>query len=149
MPLHFEDFEPGQEFVTEARTVTEEDVRAFAELSGDRNPLHLDEEFARGTVFGGRVAHGILGLAVATGLLSQTELTRGTLVALVGLTWSFRSPIRPGDTIRVRLRVAERRGSAKSDRGVVRLAASVINQRDEVVQEGELTELIRKGVRSE
>jgi acyl dehydratase len=144
MGLYFEDFTPGWEFETAERTVTAADIAAFAELSGDHNPLHLDPEFARTTPFGTPIAHGALGLALATGLLSQTGLTRETLVALTGITWRFRAPIRPGDTIRVRLRVSEQRKLAAGDRGLVRLAVAVVNQVGEIVQEGEIVELIKR-----
>ena len=144
MALYFEDFTPGREFETAERTLTAADIAAFAELSGDHNPLHLDAEFARTTPFGTPIAHGALGLALATGLLSQTGLTRETLVALTGITWRFRAPIRSGDTIRVRLRVSDQRRLAAEDRGLVRFAASVVNQAGEVVQEGEIIELIKR-----
>jgi acyl dehydratase len=124
--------------------VEQPDIEAFAEVSGDRNPLHLDETYAAGSVFGGRVAHGVLGLAVATGLVNRMGLTRGTLVALLGVRWDFRAPIRPGDAVRVRLRVAEARPSRNGRQGVVRLETMLLNHRDERVQEGEMTMLIRR-----
>lgn len=142
--LYYEDLVSGSTFESGARTVTGSDVRAFAELSGDRNPMHLDDAFAAQTPFGRPVAHGVLGLAVATGLLSALGLTRDTLVALVGVSWSFRLPVFYGDTVRVRVRVASRRDSSRQDRGLVTLAAELLNQRGEVVQEGELVELVKR-----
>lgn len=142
--LYYEELVPGSTFESGARTVTESDVQAFAELSGDRNPMHLDHAFAAQTPFGRPVAHGVLGLAVATGLLSALGLTRATLVALVGVSWSFRLPVFYGDTVRVRVRVASRRDSSRQDRGLVTLAAELLNQRGEVVQEGELVELVKR-----
>jgi acyl dehydratase len=142
-PLWFEHFRVGAEWETAAREITQGDVEAFAAVSGDRNPLHLDEAYAAGSVFGGRVAHGVLGLAVATGLLNQLGLTRGTLVALLGVRWDFRAAVRPGDVLRARLRVAEVRPSRQGGRGVVRLTVALVNQREEVAQEGELAMLVR------
>ena len=142
--LYYEDFAPGSTFESPARTVTGSDVQAFADLSGDRNPMHLDPAFAARTPFGRPVAHGVLGLAVATGLLSSLGLTRDTLVALAGISWKFRLPVFYGDTVRVRVRVASRRESSRGDRGLVTLAAELVNQRGEVVQEGELVELVRR-----
>ncbi|MFI5280608.1 MAG: MaoC/PaaZ C-terminal domain-containing protein [Gemmatimonadales bacterium] len=144
MGLYYEDLEIGREFRTAARKVTEADVRAFAELTGDKNPIHLDRAFAAKTVFGEPVAHGILGLALAAGLLSQLEITRDTLVALVGLEWRFRAPVRYGDSIAARLRVSARRETWKKDRGLVTFAVEVVNAGEEVVQEGELVELVQR-----
>jgi acyl dehydratase len=144
MGLYYEDFEPGREFATGERRITEDDVRAFAELSGDRNPIHLEAAAAGEAGFAEPVAHGALGLAVATGLASQLGLTRGTLVALVGVTWRFRAPILYGDRVRLHLRVAARRATGNPSRGVVTLAAELRNQRGEVTQEGEFVELIMR-----
>jgi len=85
-----------------------------------------------------------LGVAVATGLLSQSGLTAGTLLALLELRWTFRAPIRPGDTVSARARVADRHTTSRPDHGVVRFAIELRNQRDDLVQEGELTELIKR-----
>lgn len=144
MGLYFEEFALGQEFVTSERQIAEADVRAFAELSGDRNPIHLDAAAALAAGFAEPVAHGALGLAVATGLANQLGLTRGTLVALVGISWRFRSPILYGDRVRLHLRVSARRTSGNPARGVVTLAAELRNQRGEVTQEGEFVELITR-----
>jgi acyl dehydratase len=139
----FEDFTPGKTIETARRQVTQADIAAFADLSGDHNRLHLDEAYAATTAFGGCIAHGALGIAIATGLVSQMGITAGTLVALAGLEWKFKAPIRPGDTVRIELLVLEQRALERSDRGVVRLAITILNQRDEVVQTGELTELVK------
>jgi len=142
MGMYYEEFEEGLAFVTAHRVVTEADVRGFAELSGDRNPIHLDAAAAIQAGFDRPVAHGALGLAVATGLANQLGLTRGTLVALLGVNWRFRAPIHYGDTMRLHLRVAGRRATGNPGRGVVTLAAELRNQRDEVTQEGDFIELI-------
>jgi acyl dehydratase len=142
--LYFEDFEVDREYVTRSRTITESDIVTFAGLSGDFNSLHMDEEFAKQTIFGARIAHGLLGLSIASGLMTQTRMTEGTVMAFLGLTWSFKGAIKTGDTITVRMRVADKRETSKSDRGIVRLAISVINQRGEVVQEGDNTLMVQK-----
>lgn len=143
-PHEYEDFVVGAVYETSAREVTDADIRAFADVSGDRNPLHLDEAYAAGSAFGGRVAHGVLGLAIATGLVHEMRLTAGTLIAFAGLDWSFRAPIRPGDAVRVRIEVAARRTTSKPDRGLVRLAVQLIGPDDRVVQEGEWGMLVRR-----
>ena len=144
MGLYFEEFEEGRTFDCGERTVGDAEIVAFAELSGDRNPLHLDEAYASGTPFGGRVAHGALGIALATGLMAQTGLTAGTLVALLGLDWRFVAPIRPGDRVRLSLRVAGRRELPGRDRGVVKFVAELVNQQGALVQSGEVVELVRR-----
>jgi acyl dehydratase len=145
MGLYFEELTEGRTFACGERRIGEAEIAAFAELSGDRNPLHLDDAYARTTPFGGRVAHGALGIAVATGLMATTGITAGTLVALLGLDWRFVAPIRPGDLLCLTLRVAERRELAGRDRGVVTFVAELINQDAALVQSGEIVELIRKG----
>lgn len=145
MGLYFEELWEGREFDCGERRIGDAEILAFAELSGDSNPLHLDEEYARSTAFGGRVAHGALGIAVATGLMAQSGLTAGTLVALLGLDWRFVAPIRPGDRLHLTLRVAGRRELPGRDRGVVKFVAEMVNQEAALVQSGEIVELIRRG----
>lgn len=142
--LHFEEFEVGHEWTTQGRTVTEADVVAFAALSGDTNPLHVDAQFARTTPFGERIAHGVLGLSIVTGLISKLGIIEGTTIAFLGLEWSFRAPILFGDTITVRSRVSDKRETSKPDRGIVSFSVELVNQRGEVVQEGKQTLLMRR-----
>ncbi len=142
--LFFEDFEIGREYVTRGRTVTEGDTVAFAGLSGDFNPLHTDAEYARNTIFGERIAHGLLGLSIASGLMTQTVTLEQTVIAFLQLTWNFKAAIKFGDTITVRMRVAEKRETSKPDRGVMRWGVAVINQRGEIVQEGEQTVMLKR-----
>ena len=144
MSLYYEDFEVGREFTSPSVQVTDEDIRHFADLSGDHNPLHLDPAAAQAAGFPGPVAHGALGIALATGLASRMELTRRSLVALVGLTWRFSAPVFPGDRLTLHLRVSARRATSRPGTGVVTLAAELRNQRGEVVQEGEFLELVRQ-----
>jgi acyl dehydratase len=142
--LHYEDFEPGRTYETERRRIDAADVTAFAQLSGDHNPLHEDDAYAAAAGFGGRIAHGVLGLAVVTGLLNQRGLTRGTLLAFLGLSWSFRRPVRPGETLKARVRVVSARESKQRDRGVVVLGVEAVNEAGEVLQSGEFTLLVRR-----
>jgi acyl dehydratase len=143
MSLFYEDLEVGRQFLSASRAVTETDLTTFADWSGDRNPIHLDPAAAKAAGFAAPVAHGVLGLALATGLASRMELTRESLVALVGLTWRFAQPVYPGDQLVLHLKVASRRITARGGRGLVTLAAQLRNQRDEVVQEGEFVELVK------
>jgi acyl dehydratase len=143
-PLYFEDFEIGSEYVTRSRTITEADVATFAGLSGDFNPLHVDEEFSKKTIFGTRIAHGLLGLSIASGLINQLGIGEGTVIAFLGLTWNFKGVIRFGDTITVRERLAEKRETSKNDRGILRMAIIVLNQHGDVVQEGEHLLMVKR-----
>lgn len=140
--LWFEDFEVGKVVESARRTVTEADIVAFAGLSGDFNPLHTDEEHARRTPFRGRIAHGLLVQSIASGLANQTGVFDGTISALAEMVIRYRAPVRPGDTIRIRLTVTAREPEPSPRRGWVRFEAIVSNQSDEVVIEGEWTTIL-------
>ena len=135
--LYWEEWEVGAEFFTSARTITEADIVNFAGISGDYNPLHIDEEFCRKTQFGTRIAHGPLIYSIAAGLLFQLHLYDDTLIAFLGFdSLKFTKPVKIGDTIHVRIEVLEKRETSKPDRGVMKRLLQVLNQNDEVVQEG-------------
>ena len=142
---YFDDFAAGETFTTAARTVTEGAVDQFAGLSGDFNPLHTDEESARQSPMKGRIAHGMLVLAIATGQVNQLGLFEGTTLALLGMDrirWT--APVRLGDTIHAELTVKETRESSKPDRGVLVMDVSVRNQRGETVCQAEWTTLMAR-----
>ena len=136
---YWDDIEVGEEYESPGRTVTEADIVLFAGLSGDYNVLHTDAEFMKGSIFGERIAHGLLGLAIQSGLLTRAMPAYAT-IAFGGLRWKFKAPIKIGDTIHVRARVLQKK-ETKGDRGLVTLERTVLNQRGEVVQQGE-TDLI-------
>jgi 3-hydroxybutyryl-CoA dehydratase len=130
---YFEDLEIGEIHASGARTITETDIVNFAGLSGDFTPLHLDEEFAKKTPFGRRVAHGALIFSISTGLVTQMNLLPDTLIAFYGIEkLRFTKPVFIGDTVHVIKKITEKleRGA---DRGVVTFATTVLNQRDEPV----------------
>jgi acyl dehydratase len=143
-PWYFEDFIPGAVIPTVRRTVTEADVMAFAGVSGDFNVLHTDRVFAAETQFGEPIAHGLLGLSIVSGLMHQTGVINGTIIAFLGLTWRFIGPVKFGDTIAADMRVRTVKETSKPDRGVVTLAFTVTNQRDERVQDGEFTLMMQR-----
>jgi 3-hydroxybutyryl-CoA dehydratase len=133
---YYEDFRMGEEFSTPRRTITEADVASFVGLSGDDYSLHTDEEFARGTVFGGRIAHGVLTLAVVTGLWQRLGLyddkKEKTLVAFYGIDdLRFTAPVRAGDTIGCRLKVEGMKEKGKN--GMLSLRNEVFNQEGKLV----------------
>jgi acyl dehydratase len=136
----FDEIQVGEESVSPGRTVTEADIVLFAGLSGDYNILHTDAEFMKSSIFGERIAHGLLGLAIQSGLFTRAGIPYATLGSGT-LRWKFKGPIKIGDTIRVRGKVTAKKETDKPDRGVVTVERQVLNQRDEVVQEGE-TELV-------
>lgn len=142
--LYWEEFVEGRAWQTAERVVERSDIEAFSSLSGDANALHLDEDAARAAGFDGVVAHGVLGLAVATGLINRLRLSAGTLVALLGTAWRFERPLYPGTRVRVRVTVQARRETRRSDRGVVVLAAELVTCDECILQRGELTLLVRR-----
>jgi len=132
----FEDVKVGREYTSPGRTVTETDVVLFAGLSGDYNVLHTDAEHMKGSLFGERIAHGLLGLAIQQGLASRGEPTAAHAL-LAALKWKFKGPIRLGDTIHVRSRIVGLKEGVKPGQQLVTVERQVMNQRGEVVQEGE------------
>ena len=143
--LYWEEWKIGAEFVTSARTITETDIINFAGISGDYNPLHIDEEFCRNTQFGTRIAHGPLVYSIATGLIFQLHLYDDTLIAFLGFdSLKFTKPVKIGDTIHARVEVIEKRESSKSDRGIMKRLLQVLNQNNELVQEGVQAFLLKR-----
>ena len=132
----FEDFEVGQEFETSGRTVTESDILNFAGLSGDFNPLHLDEEFAKGSPFKTRVPHGLCIMSISTGLIDRLGVINCTALACLEVNWKFFKPVLIGDTIRVVMKVLEKKEGKKGDRGLVNFEMMILNQKDEKVEVG-------------
>jgi len=139
----FSDFEVGHTYVSPTRTVSEADVMQFAELSGDRNPLHVDEDFAKKTPFGQRVAHGMLVASISTGLGQDLGIFEGTTLALMGQTFEYRAPVFFGDTVRLELTVESVKPSSKGGRGTVFFRSEVKKQDDTLVIGGTWTVLFR------
>ena len=144
MGLTYEEFGLGAIYDTQARTVTEADVVAFAGLSGDFNPLHTDAESAKDSPFGERIAHGMLTVAICTGLANMTGLMKGTTIALLEQNIKYTGAVKFGDTVRLQMEVIEKRETTKPDRGVVMLAARAYNQRDELVVDMVWTQLMKR-----
>lgn len=140
---YFEEFELGMEFATMGRTVTETDIVNFAGISGDYNSIHTDAEFAKATPFGERIAHGLLGLSISTGLLMQLGVMDGTVIAFMGLEWKFKAAVKIGDTIRAVGKVKQTKAMKPMGGGLVIVELRVLNQRNETTQQGEMTVLIK------
>jgi len=141
--MYFEEFSVGQHIISTARTVTESDVVTFAGLSGDYNQIHTDAEFSKNTPFGKRVAHGLLGIAIASGLAMRTGVLEGTVLAFREINeWKFSRPIFIDDTIHVELDVKETKALPRLGGGSVIIELSVKNQQEEVTMKGLWTVLV-------
>lgn len=138
--LYFDEFSQGQKFISKARTVTEADVVNFSNLTWDHNSLHIDKEYAKGTAFGRRIAHGIMGIAFQAGLTSF--LTEKSIIALLNINWNFNKPVFIGDTIHVEQTVEEMRKTSDGRRGVLTFKKELINQDNDAVQNGLITVLL-------
>jgi acyl dehydratase len=143
MGLYFEDFSVGQKVITQKRTITENDIMTFAALSGDDNRIHTDPEFSKTTVFGRQVAHGLLGLSIASGLAWQTGILDGTVIAFREVNeWKFVKPVFIGDTLSVDLEVKETKALPRIGGGSVTILLEVKNQNEEVCHRGLWTVLM-------
>ena len=142
----FDNFEVNQKFISSARTVTEGDLYVFAGLTGDNAQVHTDEEYGKQMLFGGRIAHGLLGLSLMQGLMARTNYTQGTGVASLG--WdkvSFVAPIMIGDTVRSRWTISEtRRSKSKPDVGVITEDIELVNQHGTVVMRAQHILMLRR-----
>lgn len=140
--LRLQDLAVGDEWLSPARTVTEADVVAFAGLSGDFNAIHVDHEFASKTPFRRPVAHGLLGMAIGSGL--ATTAPRVDTIALLAIVeWRFLEPIYFGDTLRMLTKVVSIEPRARGRRGVVTWSRRLTNQHDKIVQEGTSQTMVR------
>jgi 3-hydroxybutyryl-CoA dehydratase len=118
------------------KTIEETDIQAFAEVTGDHNPIHLDEAFAKTTRFGRRIAHGMLSASLISAVLANKLPGEGSIY--LGQTLQFVAPVFPGDEVTARVTVKE----IRKDKPIVKLETVCVNQRDEVVIRGEATVLL-------
>ena len=143
MGLYFEEFSVGQKVVTEKRTISENDIMSFAALSGDNNRIHTDPEFSKTTQFGRQIAHGMLGLSIASGLAWQTGILDGTVIAFREVNdWKFVKPVFIDDSIYVDLETKETKALPRIGGGSVMISLEVKNQNDEVCHRGSWTVLM-------
>src|SRR5678816_2878331 len=128
-------FKPG-DTASLSKTIGDEDIRAFADASGDHNPLHLDEEFAKQTRFGRRIAHGMLSASLISAVIANELPGEGSIY--LGQTLQFVAPVFLNDTVTARVTVS----SIREDKPILKLETVCTNQRDEVVIRGEATVLV-------
>lgn len=138
--IWFEDFEPGAVLMSGARTITLADIDAYADLTGERHPVHMDEEFARAAGFRGRIAHGLFAVALLEGLKAEIGCFERSVIASLG--WDkirFTAPLEPGDSVHLKLELVEKRESSKPGRGVAVERASLVKADGTVVAAGDHT----------
>ncbi|GAB4421823.1 MAG: MaoC/PaaZ C-terminal domain-containing protein [Anaerolineales bacterium] len=141
--LYFEEFEVGQKITSAGRTIAEGDVMNFAGFSGDYNQIHTDAEFAKNTPYGQRIAHGLLGLSIASGLAMRTGVLEGTVIAFREINnWKFIKPIFLGDTIHVEMEIVETKALPRIGGGAITLVLDVKKQTGETVMKGTWTALV-------
>jgi acyl dehydratase len=141
--LYFEEFEIGKKIISPGRTVAEADVIAFAGISGDFNSIHTDAVYAATTSFGARVAHGLLAIAIVSGLAVRTGVLEGTVMAFREiLKWKFSQPVFIGDTIHVIMEVVDKKALPRLGGGTLTLALDVRNQDDTSVMQGKWLVLV-------
>lgn len=140
--LSFEELQVGDRWTSDHRTILQSDIQQFAELTGDHDPLHLDEEFASRGPFGKTVAHGMLGMSILAGLSSTSPIVR--TAALIDVqSWNFCKPIFPGDTVYAMTEVVSLNAHGRRH-GQVSWYRQLINQKGEKVQEGTLVTLVMR-----
>lgn len=143
MSLHWEDFEVGKRYPTYGRTVTEGDLSLFCAFVGYHVPLFIDEEYAKKTPYGGRIAPSAFTMSVSTAMTES--LFRHTVVTLLAVDRGrFAAPVRAGDTIRTEVEVLSKRETSNAAHGIVVFRDHVLNQRDEVVFQIDKTTLIKR-----
>lgn len=136
--IWFEDFQPGTVLESPPRRITVEDIDRYAALTGEDHPVHMDAEFARAAGFNGRIAHGLFALALVEGLKAQMGGFDRSVIASLG--WDkvrFLAPLEPGDEVRLRLELVEKRPSSKPGRGVATEKGSLVKADGTVVVTGE------------
>ncbi|MEM3384422.1 MAG: MaoC family dehydratase [Nitrososphaeria archaeon] len=143
----YEEWNIGDTFITPGRTVTETDIVLFAALTGDYHPIHTDEEYSKKhSIYETRIAHGLFTLSMSEGLFFRLGLLDGVAGAALG--WNnvkFTKPVLPGDTLRVEIKVTDKRESkSRPDFGIVSLHYTTKNQRGEIVMEADRAVLVKK-----
>jgi len=144
--MFYEDFEIGMVMESPGRTITEADIPSFAGLTGDFSPVHLDENFAKASIYGERIGHGLMGLVIAQGLITMTAHIWDAGVASLGWNnWKFNGPLRIGDTVRARWTLTDKRESAsRPGMGVITEFVELVSHRNDTIQQGDHITLVKK-----
>lgn len=143
MGRYFEEFQVGEKVTTQSRRVTDADIMSFAALTGDDNRIHTDAEFSRSGPFGKRIAHGLLGLSLASGLLWQTGILDSTVIAFREVNeWKFVKPVFIDDVLHAQLESLETKALPRIGGGSVVVGVELMNQDNEVCMKGKWTLLV-------
>ncbi len=144
--MYYDDFEVGQKFTSKEVTISRKQIDQFAKITGDMNPLHINDEFARRTIFKSRIAHGALVLSLALGLWYGENITRSSIIALIGLNnVSFRLPVYPNNRLRLISAVlAKRLSNSKPNAGIVTFRDQMRNEKDLTMMEAERILLLKR-----
>lgn len=139
---YFEDFEIGDTYKTAGRTIEQSDINLFAGLSGDYHQLHTNEHYANNALFGKRVAHGILTLAITSGLIFRSGIFEDTGLGHLGSTEKYLKPVFSGDTIHADIEIIAKKPMGEG-RGKITARVDTKNQADEIVLTQEIHVLVK------
>jgi acyl dehydratase len=144
--LFYDDFQVGQVFRSKEKKLSQREVDRFARLTGDMNPLHINAKFASTTVFRGRIVHGMLVLSLALGLWYGENITRQSIIALIGINnVSFKKAVYPNNRLHLVSKVlAKRLSSSRPDVGIVTFSDQIQNEGGVVVAEAERVLLLKR-----
>lgn len=135
--LFLEDFSPGQIFAGASRHISEDDVLAFAALTGDKHPIHYDDDYAKATRFGRPIVHGLHLIALtALGAAPLSEQLKDSMVAMLGESAAFQRPVFKDDVVRSQFEIESVEPRSDRDWGTLTIKVRLINQNDEMVLEG-------------
>ena len=138
MQIWFEDFVPGTVLESAPRRITLDDIDRYGDLTGERHPVHMDADFARAAGFRGRIAHGLFALALVEGLKAEMGGFDRSVIASLG--WDnvrFHAPLEPGDEVRLRLELLDKRASSKPGRGIATERGSLVKSCGTLVVSGD------------
>lgn len=136
--IWYEDFQEGAVLTSPPRRVTLDDIDRYADLTGERHPVHMDQDFAKAAGFRGRIAHGLFSLALIEGLKAGLGVFERSVTASLGWTdVKFKAPLEPGDDVHLRLELVEKRLTSKPGRGIATERGSLIKSDGTVVVEGD------------
>lgn len=138
---YYEDVDIGDEFISPSRTLSESDVMQFAGLTGDFNEIHTSVTYAEGTSYGARIVHGMLTLAMSNGLYVRIGIFRNSVFLGIDY-WKFLKPVKLGDTIWLKLTIADKRETKDGVRGIIGMKYEVYNQLNEKTAEGVLRRMV-------